>query len=173
MLRQFSNIVEILYKFPRKGIICTGNICTETSPTGTVKLSILLVDVRSGFSFTKTLLASTNFSIPDISDYGINTCFAYNSTSDGNASWKHTKYSQPTNLRWSVSYRHALAVAKVPVQLSRTSSTALQDLDTRFIIDSTDFCSDLSVIFFPELSIVALHTRFIGGTRGILFIAYI
>lgn len=56
--------------------------------------------------------------------------------------------------------KQRFAVAKVAAQASGTSSHELHNLDTRSTTHSTHLCSGIVVIFFFDLAIDALRTRY-------------
>lgn len=132
------------------------------------------LDASVSISLKHILLASNASSLPTTSDSELKTCFAYTFTSDESAFCNHTEcFSQQTNQRCTGRLKHVFAVANIPARVSNIGSPVLQNLNTRSIIHSTDFCFVLSIMFFPELAVNALNVRLSRGPRSIFFIAYV
>lgn len=155
-------------------MIFTGTIYTRSSPGGTVLIPTFLFDASAAIFLTKTFLASMDLSLQAMSQSGIRTCLAFTSNDDESESRKHAEcFSNPRGRRCEGSYKKAISFDKIPAQISSTISPALENLDTRSIIPSSDLCSGLRSIFFSEPSVAQLKRHSTEGTHGILFIAFV
>lgn len=63
-------------------------------------------------------------------------------------------------------------VSEVPASIASTSSPFLKNLNTRYFIHFTGFCSDANNMLFPKLFVYALNVRFFAGTHSIRFITF-
>lgn len=172
MRPQFPNNFASLYTFPRECLTCTRKVCIGWSAVSTVQLSILILDTEAFIYFTNNLPATTASSPLSMFDLGPKTCIAYTFTSDVRASWKIlVSFTNPTNLRFSGICKHTFEEAKVPARISGTTSLALQSLGNRSVILSTDSCSGLGIIPFPDLLLVAL-TGSSSGRRDMSLISF-
>lgn len=99
---------------------------------GTVQLSTFLFDVGAAISTTNTFFALTASSLPVMLDTPFETCIGYNFTNDGSPSRKLVEsFSHRTNLWCSCIRKYSLADAKAPAQVSRLSSVALQNFNSK------------------------------------------
>lgn len=142
---------HILVHIPQTYITWTGSVCTGTTPGVIFQLSTVFLELVVNFFFKTTLLASIASLLPCMSKSRIKMCFAYASTCGQITSCSHSdSFSHPVNLQCSVGCRKAFEITKIRAEVSSTSSFDLQNLDTRSVNDSTNVCSGLNRILFPN-----------------------
>lgn len=87
--RHFPCSFTSIYTWPRKFIICTGNVGTGKSPGEPLRH---LFESSLNIGFTDTFVASTTLLIPVLLESILKTCLACISSSDRGVPWKRAEF---------------------------------------------------------------------------------
>lgn len=92
---------------------------------------------------------ASNYVDPRIKVYAV-----YNYTTDKRSSWKDIEsFLQPRNRCYSGTCTRLFALVEVPSQRLSSSSAAQYNLNTVSVTHLTEYCTGLSIIFFPEIMV--------------------
>lgn len=136
MCYKLSNDVASKYIFPRKNVLYSGNVCTETRPASIVHLSTFLFDISALTSFMNTCIDSTLSQIAAMSDHAFQFFFV-------KIRWRQKQITEAYEIlrathegQCSGPYECACTLAKVQLEVQSISSTAPKIVNTGPIIIS-------------------------------------